>query len=292
MRKIFFSLLIILLFSVGCHTISDQKNTPSQQIYSKPLLTRWEIEGNPAITQSGFTYVINGFYLINEEILFFYMLSGSTADMLTSENNIQILYDNGVASDLIEITAFTNIDGIEIGEMLFKPRRTGIHELYITITNRIDTNINQKVLVAELIGSKNDDHLDRIFYGEPVNKSELNGFQISILWSAPPINQAGGSSSETPTVNNTQTTIYQATPTTVVRHPVITLPPYVNIKGELTFQVKNINTGYIQYLGIQLLSDGNSVINSNGEAILTSPIVLITPTPVNTPYPPPTSPYP
>jgi hypothetical protein len=292
MRKYFFSLLIILLFSVGCKRISDQTNTPSQQIFSQPLLTRWEIEGNPAITQSGFTYVINGFYLINQEILIFYALTGSTADILTSENDIQILDDTGVASNLIEITVFTNIDGIEIGKMLFMPRRTGIHALYLTITNRMNPKINQKVLVAELIGSTNDDHLDRVFYGEPLDISELNGFQISIIWSAPPGNQAGGDSSETPTANNTQAIIYQPTPTMVVRRPIITIPPNVYSIVELTFQVKNINTGYIQYLGIQLLSDGSSVISSNGEAILATPIVLTTPTPVNILYPPPTSPYP
>jgi hypothetical protein len=292
MRKIFLFLLIIVLLSAGCQTISNQTKTPTPQVYTKPLLTRWEVEGIPTITQSGFTCVITGFYLMGDDIIIFYTLSGSNADILTSQNSIQILDEYGAASNLTEITVFTNIDGIEIGKMQFMPRRTGIQDLYLTITNGLDPKISQKVLVAELIGSKNDDHLDRTFYGKPLTGALLNGFQISIIWSAPPDNLAGESNLATPTANNTPASIAKLTPTSVVHRPVITVPPNVSVEGELTYQIKNIATDNTYYIGIQLLSDGNSIISSNGEAILATPIALTTPTPVNAPYPPPNAPYP
>jgi len=292
MRKIFPSLLVILLLLVGCQTISDLPLTPSPQIYSKPLVTRWEVKGIPTITQSGFTCIINGFYLMGDDIILFYTLSGSNEDILTSENSIQIFDEYGAASNLSEIAVFAHIDGIEIGKMLFTPRRTGIQDLYLSITDRLNPQINQQVAFAQLIGSKDDDRLDRIFYGEPVIGVELNGYQISILWSAAPGNLSGESGLETSTASNTQAITSQPTPTIVVQQPAVTIPPDVNIQSEITFQVKNTTSGNIQFIGIQLLSDGSSIISSNGDAILATPIVLITPTPAIPAYPPPTSPYP
>jgi hypothetical protein len=292
MRKIFSSLIVIVLLTAGCQTVSNQAKTPTPQVYTKPLLTRWEVEGIPTITQSAFTCVINGFYLFDQDIILFYTLSGTNADILTSQNSIQMLDEYGAASNLTEITAFTNIDGIEIGKMQFMPRRTGIQDLYLAITDRLDPKISQKVLVAELIGSKNDDRFDRIFYGSPENGVELSGYQISILWSGPRGNLAGENSLETPTANNTQTNIEQPTPTIIVLRPLITIPPNVNIQSEITFQIKNTLSGIFQYLDVQLLSDGSSIVSANGEAALATPMILITPTPANRSYPPPTSPYP
>jgi hypothetical protein len=292
MRKIFSSLIVIVLLTAGCQTVSNQAKTPTPQVYTKPLLTRWEVEGIPTITQSAFTCVINGFYLFDQDIILFYTLSGSNADMLTSQNSMQMLDENGAASNLTEITAFTNIDGIEIGKMEFRPRRTGIQELYLSITNKSDPNISQKALVAELIGSRDDDRLNRIFYGAPVNGVVLNGYQISILWSSAPVSPVGGNIPETPAASSTPASIAQPTSTIVVQRPAVSLPPNVNVEAEVTYQIENTATGNILDVAIQLLTDGSSIISSNGEAILATPIVLITPTPGNAAYPPPTAPYP
>ncbi len=292
MRKIFSFLVALLILSVGCRTISDQTKNPTPQVYTHPLLTRWEVEGIPTFTQSASTLVINGFYLIEEKIIFFYTLSGSNADMLTSQNSIRIFDEYGDASNLTEITAFTNIDEVEIGKMEFSPRRTGIQELYLSITNKADPKINQKALVAKLIGSKDDDRLDRIFYGEPVNGAVINGYQISLLWSSAPVIPVGGNNPETPTGSNTPVSIVQPTSTIVVQRPAVTVPPNVNVEAELTYQIENTATGNILYVAIQLLTDGSSIISSNGEAILATPFALTTPTPVNASYPPPTAPYP
>jgi len=291
-KKASLPLLITLLFTIGCQTISGHENTPSPQIFSQPLLTHWELVGNPGISQSGFKCVINGYYLISGKIYIFYSLSGIHADELISDYNLQIIDDLGETSELTEITPLTDVDGIEIGLMLFEPRHISIRELYLTITNKINPDINNKIFLAKLIGSTNDDYFDRIFFGEPVNKSELDGFLISILWSASPEAQVKVPDTETPAVSYTVIPNKQATSTLVVLQPLMAIPPDVYIIFGISFQIEDKNNGQIQYLSIQLLSNGSSIIKSNGTANLAKPILLITPIPSATPNPQPMIPYP
>ncbi len=164
---------------------------------SQPLLTHWEMVGNPRVTQDDFTCLINGYYFSNNRILVFYSLFGSTSDKLAASEIFQIIDDSGAVSQLVEIIPLGNIDQLELGIMVFEPRRIGIRDIYLSTTSKSDPNINQKTALAHLIGPIADDRVERIFYGGTVKNSELAGYQISILWSAPPENQTGGANSST-----------------------------------------------------------------------------------------------
>ena len=170
--------------------------------------------------------------------------------------------------------------------MVFEPRRIGIRDIYLSTTSKSDPNINQKTALAQLIGSIADDRVDRIFYGGTVKNSELAGYQISILWSAPPENHTGGANSST-LLESTPSLSNRITPTVVVRAPAISVPPGVFIQEEFSFKVENSNIQQAQYLSGQLYSDGTVASIFEGATIKAAPIVLITPTTINLPYPPP-----
>lgn len=287
MKKYIFILLILFLVSAtGCETVPSKLATPSQAVMSKPLLTHWEMVGNPIVTQDDFTCLINGIYFSSNRILVFYSLLGSNSDKLATGEKFQIIDDSGAVSPLVEIIPVGIIDQLELGIMVFEPRRTGIREIYLSTTSKSDPNINQKTQLAQLIGSNSDDHVDRIFYAGTVKNSESGGYQISILWSAPPENQTGGANSST-LPERTPLSSNRTTPTVVVRAPAISVPPGVFIQDEFSFKVENINEKQVQFLGVQLYSDGTVASISDGRTILAAPIVLITPTPIDLPYPPP-----
>lgn len=278
--------IIVLVFATGCETVPSKLATPSQPIISQPLLTHWEMVGNPRVTQDDFTCLINGFYFSNNRILVFYSLFGSTSDKLAASEIFQIIDDSDAVSQLVEIIHLGNIDQLELGIMVFEPRRIGIRDIYLSTTSKSDPNINQKTALAHLIGSIADDCVDRIFYGGTVKNSELAGYQISILWSAPPENQTGGTISST-LLKSTPSLGNRITPTVVVRAPAISVPPGVFIQEEFSFKVENSNIQQAQYLSGQLYSDGTVASIFEGTTIKAAPIVLITPTTINLPYPPP-----
>jgi hypothetical protein len=283
---IFILLIIILISATGCETVPSKLATPSQPVISKPLLTHWEMVGNPMVTQDDFTCLINGFYFSNNRILVFYSLIGSTSDKLATDEIFQIIDDSGAVSPLVEIIPLGIIDQLELGIMVFEPRRIGIRDIYLSTISKSDPKINQKTALAHLIGSIADDHVDRIFYRGTVKNSEFGEYQISILWSAPPENQTGGADSSS-LPESTPLLSYRTTPTVVIRAPAISVPPGVFLQDEFSFKVENINKKQAQYLGGQLYSDGTVASISDGTTVIAAPIVLITPTPINLPYPPP-----
>lgn len=287
MKKwVFIVLFIILISMIGCETVPKEMVTPSHSVISQPLLTNWEIIGNPEVMQEGFTCEINGFYFSNQRIFIFYSLSGSTSNKLATSEVLQIIDDSGSVSQLVEMIPLRNIDQLEFGIMVFEPRRIGIRDIYLSVTAKSDLKLNQKIALAHLNGSIADDRVDRTFYGETLKHSELGEYQISILWSAPPENQAGGATStifpeSTPSSGN------RPTPTVVVRSPAISVPPGVFIQFNFSFLVENIKMQQTEYYGVQLYSDGSVASTFKGTTILAAPIVLITPTPTNLSYLPP-----
>jgi hypothetical protein len=62
---------------------------------------------------------------------------------------------------------------------------------------------------------------------------------------------------------------------------------YLHYQDEFSFKVENINLQQVQYLGGQLFSDGTVASVFGETTIKAAPIVLITPTTINLPYPPP-----
>jgi hypothetical protein len=300
-KNIYLLSFIIMIGLVGCELNPEHRNTtpitttPTQHVIIQPLLTRWEMVGNPSISQNGFTIAINGFGLMNQRIVFFYSLSDSNSKTLASDNNFQIVDDSGSVSLLTEVFPYSKIDQVEIGMMVFEPRRIGVHELYLVVTMKSDPKVIQKTMLAQLIGPISDDYLDREFWGAPTKSSELAGDQISILWGPPSENQSDQSNSGIPVVNNTPISDNYTTPTPAIKISSIALPPGVTIQSEISFKVENIGTKQVQYQGIQLLSDGNVLSVSNGVPVWPTPIILVTPMPQplsSTSYPPPPTAYP
>jgi hypothetical protein len=156
------------------------------------------------------------------------------------------------------------------------------------MTTKSDPKVMQKILVAHLNGPVSDDFYDREFWGAPLKSSELAGYQISITGGIQTENQSGGDSG-TPAVASTPILGVHPTPTAFVIKSSIPLPPGVSIQDEISFRVENIGNQQVQYIGVLLLSDGNALPVSNGVSAWPTPIVLITPTPLNLSYPPPTS---
>jgi hypothetical protein len=302
MKKMIYILpFIVLIVLAGCETTLEHRNktqitvTPTSQIISRPLLTRWVIVGNPTITQNGFTLAINGIGLLNQRIVVLYSLAGSNSSELVSDNNFQIIDDSGSTSKLIIVIPFSKIDRVEIGMMVFEPRRIGIRELYLAASMQSDNTVMQKTELAQLTGSISDDYPDREFWAVPTVSSVLAGDQISVVWGATPENISNGSYSAIPTESITPISKFSTTPTPASYKSSITLPKGVTVQNELFFRIQNIEKNQTQYQGVQLLSDGNVVIVSNGISMWPTPIVLVSSTPqylYSTPYPPPSTPYP
>ncbi len=296
-KKLDLLILIIVIALVGCKTAPEQQsmypfNTAStQQAISPVLSTRWEMVGNPSFSQNGFNLDINGLCLIKQRIVVFYSLSGSSSKKISSDEIFQIVDDAGSISSLFKIIPISNFDQVELGLMVFEPRRTGIHQLFLVMTATSDPNIIQKTNLAYLNGSEFDDFLDRQFCGAPLKSSELAGYQISITGGIPIENKSDVINSGAPAATSTPILDIYPTSTAAVMKPLLPLPPGVIVMNDISFKVENGGNKNVQYYGVVLLSDGNAISVSNGISAWPTPIVLATPETPDLTYPPP-PPYP
>jgi hypothetical protein len=252
------------------------------------LIPPWKLVGNPSISQSGFTLAINGVSLIRQRIIVFYSLSGTNLNQVISDENFQIIDEMGNKISLIKVIPLSKLDQVEVGLMVFEPRQVDVHELYLLMSMKLDPNNTQKILLAKYIGSAPED-FQGIYFGWPENNSELAGDQISILGGFPPENQSNGTNADILAASSTPIMGIQPTSTISVMKAMLPLPQDVIIQFEVSIKVENVSNHQVQYLGVQVLSDGNAFTVMNGISANPTPIVLVSLTPTPLPY---TIPYP
>jgi len=251
--------------------------------FSKPLISGWVLGNTPLISMGDSILAILGIQLSGKETKVFYSLTGSDLSQFIKDNTIAIVDNDGTVYELVQVVPIGNIEKHKLGIMIFKPRSTGVAELYLTIASTKEQIYTQKILVANFDGPVSDDRLDLTYSVRRENGVELSGDRVEMyLWLPPAENSRDTLSTQTITNSSSSIT---PTPVQASGKPWVETKNGDVVQNEFSFEVENYTTKKTNYLSIQLMSGGDIITSQNGSVEVPEPIIVEIIKTSPTPYP-------
>jgi hypothetical protein len=262
-------------------TATDIGST-SVPIYLKPLRAAWWPADDNLIQQENTSIAIDGFYLNGQATILAFRLSGAGFEAFTPGIPVQITDETGYSSKLLRVIPLGMIDKLAAGMMVFEPRRVGASKLYLHWPS-VENGAPLEKLIAYFSGEPWEDYGDRTYFARPRDPVNLDGYQITVGWWIEFDQQNNEATAAVLSPEATEPGPHP-TSTACVPQPLAELPPGVSIMTQCSLFIKNSEKGQTQTIHVQLLTDTNAVIQSNGIVSVPSPIIINEPAP--TPVPP------
>ena len=263
-KQLFSFWMIIVFFCAGCtatsHVTSNATTvTPTPPIILRPLLTVWDMVGQPVFSTEDYSLVIYAIRLTGQDTVLLYYRMGSGAAPLTDLSTAVQLQDEAERTlNILSSGTFTAPDKIEVGFLKFSPRPKGARELVLQVQQSSSESGFIELPIVRLTNPAEDLSVydTRMYFLGVDQVFEQNGFRISFIGSgAPPVMNSAGA----PGAGEGQPGSTQATATPVVITPVATnLPQGVTVTEVATLKIEDAS-GKIYYVYVQFLSNGEIV---------------------------------
>jgi hypothetical protein len=265
-------------------TATDIGST-SVPIYLKPLRAAWWPADDNLIQQENTSIAIDGFYLNGQATILAFRLSGAGFEAFTPGIPVQITDETGYSSKLLRVIPLGMIDKLAVGMMVFEPRRVGASKLYLHWPS-VENGAPLEKLIAYFSGEPWEDYGDRTYFARPRDPVNLDGYQITVGWWIEFDQQNNEATAAVLSPEATEPGPHP-TSTAYVPQPLAELAPGVSIMTQCSLFIKNSEKGQIQTINIQLLTDTDAILQSNGVVSMPGPIIINepVPTPVPSAYP-------
>jgi len=135
--------------------------TSARVVVRKGPAPMWLWGDDVVISTDAYSLAVYGNYLTGEETTFVYSLAGCRAQELVDGKRVQIVNQEGRASDLWEVWPLANVEGLEVGVMRFGRRPSGSEELYLTVAGRGEDEEIERIMVLKYMGFGHVDNVDR-----------------------------------------------------------------------------------------------------------------------------------
>jgi hypothetical protein len=251
--------------------------------FSKPLLYSWDLGDTLLIPLGDRSLAILGVQLSVSETKIFYSLSGKGLDQFWEEIRFEIEDNSGQLTGLEEVIPFAISDDLLVGIMNFGSRATGATELILHVDDGGKYAGDQIILLARFDGPPTEDRNDlRYTIGRP-GGVEQSGYKIVMYLSYPPSKEVGANLPEQNLSRLTAQTT--ATPASLFLVPWAELAEGIEVSDLISISVEDLEEKQVNFLIVQLLSDGNALGAYNESVISPVPIIVTSPTAVPYPYP-------
>lgn len=159
--------------------------TSARAVVRKGPAPGWMWGDDVVIATDAYSLAVHGNYLTGEETTFVYSLVGCRAQEFVDVKRVQIVNQEGRASDLWEVWPLANVEGLEVGVMRFGRRPSGSEELYLTVAGRGEDEETDKIMVLKYMGFGHVDNVGRgISMGRGQGELEQAGHRIACVRSS------------------------------------------------------------------------------------------------------------
>jgi hypothetical protein len=286
-----FLYLIFAIIAVGCAASPNQPLTTANVVqitapegYTRPLIASWDLGDSSIMTKDNVSLAILGARLSASDTIIFYSLVGMDTAQFIKENSIEIIDDNGHVIELTSVVPLSGNEKFNLGLMSFGARPLGASELVLQIRDSKGEDKGQQLLICKSSGSPSEDRLDLTYSIRRDGGVELANYRIEMnLWLSP-VDMLP------PDTSKPQETVISSsgiTPTPIQTSgvPWAKLPQDTRVIGEISFRVEEDQSKQVDYIDVQLLSDGSAITLKSGSVVIPTLIQLRTPTPTLQPYP-------
>jgi hypothetical protein len=283
--------IVLAIGVVGCAASPTQPLTTENVVqitapegYTKPLIASWDLGDSTIMTKGNVSLAILGARLSASNTIIFYSLVGMDTAQFIKENSIEIIDNNGHAVELMSVVPLSENEKFNLGLMSFGARPIGASELLLQIRDLKGEAKSQQLLLCKFIGSPSEDRSDLTYSIRRDGGVEQANYRVEMnLWLTP----ADKLSPDSSKTQETAVSPLGVTPTPIGISgvPWAKLPQGTRVIDEISFRVEEDQSKQVDYIDVQLLSDGSAITLKSGSVVIPTLIQLRTPTPTLQPYP-------